>query len=145
MYNTFCCTSFFCVLVFRLKTYFVLMLDYCLRFLTKSDTNFRHFAWTILNKMMPRGILGSKRPLFGLNPIHHLGLYYKQVTIVNDDSIIVSEWSFKLIDGPRVVLYDHHMFIIQATVWAKCEWKYVETLGGVDNILQKTPRVYKLV
>jgi hypothetical protein len=43
------------------------------------------------------------------------GLYYKHVTIVNDDSGFVSKWSFKLNDDPRVVIYDHHRFIIQAT------------------------------
>jgi hypothetical protein len=43
------------------------------------------------------------------------GLYYKHVTIVIDDSSIVSKWSFKLIDAPRVIIYDRNMFIIQAT------------------------------
>jgi hypothetical protein len=43
------------------------------------------------------------------------GLYYKPVTIVNDDSSIVSKLSFKLIDDPRVVIYDRYRFIIQAT------------------------------
>ncbi len=43
------------------------------------------------------------------------GLYYKPMTIVNDNSSIVSRWSFKLIDDPRVVIYDRHMFIVQAT------------------------------
>ncbi len=43
------------------------------------------------------------------------GLYYKHKTIVNDDSSIVSERSFKLIDDPRVIIYDRHRFIIQAT------------------------------
>ncbi len=43
------------------------------------------------------------------------GLYYKHVTIVNDDSSIISKWSFKLSDDPRVVIYDCHTFIIQAT------------------------------
>ncbi len=44
------------------------------------------------------------------------GLYYKHVTIVNDDSsVIISKWSFKLIDNPRVVIYDRNRFIIQAT------------------------------
>ncbi len=43
------------------------------------------------------------------------GLYYKHVTIVNDDSSIVSKWSFKLIDDPRVIIYYLHRFIIQAT------------------------------
>ncbi len=40
------------------------------------------------------------------------GLYYKQVKIVIDDSSIVSKWSFKLIDDPRVIIYDGNMFII---------------------------------
>ncbi len=41
-------------------------------------------------------------------------LYYKHVTIVNDDSSIVSKQSFKFIDNPRVV-YDRLRFIVQAT------------------------------
>jgi hypothetical protein len=43
------------------------------------------------------------------------GLYNKHVTIVNNDSSIVSKWSFKLMDDARVVIYNHNMFIIQAT------------------------------
>jgi hypothetical protein len=43
------------------------------------------------------------------------GLYYKHVMIVNDDSIVISDWSFKLIDNPRVVIHNLHRFIIQAT------------------------------
>ncbi len=45
------------------------------------------------------------------------GLYYKHLTIVNDDSSAVSKWSFNLIDDPRVIIYDRHRFKIQATVW----------------------------
>ncbi len=43
------------------------------------------------------------------------GLYYKHVLIVNDDSSIISKWSFKLIDGARVIIYDRNMFVIQTT------------------------------
>jgi hypothetical protein len=43
------------------------------------------------------------------------GLYFKHVTIINDNSSAVSKWSFKLIDDPRVIIYDHHRLIIQAT------------------------------
>jgi hypothetical protein len=43
------------------------------------------------------------------------GLYYKQVTIVNDNSSTVSKLSSKLIDDARVVIYDCNMFIIQVT------------------------------
>ncbi len=45
------------------------------------------------------------------------GLYYKQITIVNDDASVVFKWSFKLIDAARGVIYDCHMFIVQATGW----------------------------
>jgi hypothetical protein len=44
-----------------------------------------------------------------------IGLYYKNATIVNDDSSIVSKGSLKLIDDPRVIIYDHNKFIIKAT------------------------------
>ncbi len=37
------------------------------------------------------------------------------MTIVNDDSGVIIKWSFKLIDAARGVIYDHHMFIVQAT------------------------------
>jgi len=43
------------------------------------------------------------------------GLYYKHVTIVNDDSCIINNWSFKLIDNAGVAIYDHNRFIIHAT------------------------------
>ena len=42
-------------------------------------------------------------------------LYYKHVTIVNDDSSIIIKLSFKLIDDPRVIIYDRKRFTIQAT------------------------------
>jgi hypothetical protein len=37
------------------------------------------------------------------------------MTIVNDDSSIVIKYSFKLIDANRGVIYDRHIFIVQAT------------------------------
>jgi len=43
------------------------------------------------------------------------GWYYKHVMIVNDDYSVISKWSFKLIDDHRVIIYDCHRFIIQAT------------------------------
>jgi hypothetical protein len=42
------------------------------------------------------------------------GLYYKHMTIVNDDSSIIIKRSFKLIDTAKGVIYDCHMFIVQA-------------------------------
>jgi hypothetical protein len=42
------------------------------------------------------------------------GLYHKLTTIVNYASSVVSEQSFHLIDDARVVIYDRHVFIVQA-------------------------------
>jgi len=36
--------------------------------------------------------------------------------IVKDDSSVIINSSFKLIDASIGVIYDHHMFILQATV-----------------------------
>ncbi len=43
------------------------------------------------------------------------GLYYKPMTIVNDDSRVINKLEASLTDDARVVIYDHHMFIVQAT------------------------------
>ena len=44
------------------------------------------------------------------------GRYYKPMTIVNDDSRVITKLETSLTDDTRVVIYDRHMFIIQATV-----------------------------
>jgi hypothetical protein len=41
-------------------------------------------------------------------------LYYKPMTIVNDDSRVITELETSLSDDARVIIYDHHMFIVQA-------------------------------
>ncbi len=38
------------------------------------------------------------------------------MTIVNDDSRVVNKLEALLTDDARVVIYDHNMFIVQATV-----------------------------
>jgi hypothetical protein len=43
------------------------------------------------------------------------GLYYKPIMIVNDDSRIVTKFETSLTDDARVIIYDRHMFIVQAT------------------------------
>ncbi len=43
------------------------------------------------------------------------GLYYKPMTIVNDDSRVVTKLETSLTDDAEVVIYDRHMFIVQAT------------------------------
>jgi hypothetical protein len=41
---------------------------------------------------------------------------YKPMTIVNDDSRVVNKLEASLADDARVIIYDRHMFIVQATV-----------------------------
>ncbi len=43
------------------------------------------------------------------------GLYYKPMTIVNDDSRVVNKLEASLTDDTRVVIYDRDMFIVQST------------------------------
>ncbi len=40
------------------------------------------------------------------------GLYYKPVTIVNDDSMVITKLITSLTDNARVIIYDRHMFIV---------------------------------
>ncbi len=47
--------------------------------------------------------------------IEYSGLYYQHMMIINYDSSVVIKWSFKLFDATRGVIYDRHMFIVQAT------------------------------
>ncbi len=37
------------------------------------------------------------------------------MAIVNDDSRVINKLETSLTDDARVVIYDHHMFIVQAT------------------------------
>jgi len=41
-------------------------------------------------------------------------LYYKTITFGNDDSSIVNKLETSVIEDARVVIYDCHMFIVQA-------------------------------
>jgi hypothetical protein len=43
------------------------------------------------------------------------GLYYKHITILNDDSSIINKWLKSLTDDSRIVIYNWNMFIIRAT------------------------------
>ncbi len=42
-------------------------------------------------------------------------LHYKDITIINDDSSVVNKYRASLNDAARVIIYDHRMFIVQAT------------------------------
>ncbi len=43
------------------------------------------------------------------------GMYYKHITIANDDSSIVNKFEASFADDARVIIYDCHMFMVQAT------------------------------
>ncbi len=43
------------------------------------------------------------------------GLYYKQMTIINYASSIVNKLKALNTDDARVIIYNHHVFIVQAT------------------------------
>jgi hypothetical protein len=43
------------------------------------------------------------------------GQYYKLTMIVNDDSRVINKLEASLIDNGIVLIYDRHMFIVQAT------------------------------
>jgi hypothetical protein len=55
-----------------------------------------------------------------VNEINTCGLYYKPMMIVNENSRVINKLEAPLTDDARVVIYDHHMFIVQTTggsVW----------------------------
>ncbi len=43
-------------------------------------------------------------------------LYFKPIMIVNDDSRVINKLETSHSDDARVVIYNRHMFIVQATV-----------------------------
>ena len=47
--------------------------------------------------------------------LHISGLYYKPIAIINDNTSIVNMLETSLSDDDRVIIYDHHMIIVQAT------------------------------
>jgi hypothetical protein len=62
------------------------------------------------------------------------GLYYKPMMVLNDDSRIINKLEASLTDDARVVIYDRHMFIVQATgsdfVVRISQWLYFTGGGG---------------
>ncbi len=53
-------------------------------------------------------------------------LYYKPIIIVNEDSGVVTKLETLFTDDARVVIYNRHMFIVQAT-----ESLYVSIVKGL--------------
>jgi hypothetical protein len=70
------------------------------------------------------------------------GLYYKHVTIVNDTSSGVNKLKASLNDAARGVIYEHHMFIAQATdlreLTCKCIIENIESFGKLKQLNIKT-------
>ncbi len=66
------------------------------------------------------------------------------MTIINDDSRVITKLETSLTDIARVVIYDRHMFIVQATVAKKMklsnfhfsfriEWQFQESSLNPSN------------
>ncbi len=67
------------------------------------------------------------------------GPYYKPMTIANDDSRVISKLETSLTGDTRVVIYDRHMFIVQATDQVFWIWVYFK-IEGVELLVQKESR-----
>jgi hypothetical protein len=52
------------------------------------------------------------------------GLYCKPMMVVNENSRVITKLETSLTDNARVIIYDRHMFIVQAT-------------GGYSQMLSK--------
>jgi hypothetical protein len=67
---------------------------------------------------------------FSLPKLRNLtcGLYYKHITIVNYNSSIVNKFGASLTDDARVVIYNCHMFIVQATAYLSSMFTYSSNL-----------------
>jgi hypothetical protein len=73
--------------------------------------------------MMKKSLLAKGRKVVLGSSVKKLidtsGHYYKHITIVNDDSNIISQVTLQtvtpLTDDARVIIYNQNMFIIQAT------------------------------
>ncbi len=59
-------------------------------------------------------------------------LYYKHITIVNDDSSIVNKLGVSLTDDSRVVIYDRNMFIVQVTSAGNSREKMANILISIN-------------
>ncbi len=81
---------------------------------------YRHIALSFDSGYAAWGVNYTQKKVFlTLTPYILLrditGLYYKHVTIVNDASSGVKKLKASLNDAARGVIYDRHVFIIQAT------------------------------
>ncbi len=62
----------------------------------------------------------------GLNPATDTScLYYKPMTSINEDSRVVTKLETSLTDDARVIIYNHHMYIVKATGEISCSTKFL--------------------
>jgi hypothetical protein len=71
--------------------------------------------------------------------LQNSGLYYKPMMIINDDSRVVTKLETSLTDDARVVIYDCHMFIVQAT-----GVQNLYTFSGVTSTLYENSNIMLL-
>jgi hypothetical protein len=60
----------------------------------------------------------------------YCGLYYKHVTIVNYASSGFNKLRASLNDDARVIIYDRHMFIVQATGYQIMDFSHSKMAKG---------------
>jgi hypothetical protein len=65
------------------------------------------------------------------------GLYYKPMTIVNDNSRVVNMLEALLTDDARVVIYECHMFIIQATKLSFEHLRSILLIGCLTDVVKR--------
>ncbi len=65
-------------------------------------------------------------------------LYFKHVMIVNDDSSVISNWSFKPIDDTKFIIYNHNMFIIQTR---SLYYKNIMIVNDTSGVVRMTPQL----
>jgi hypothetical protein len=73
------------------------------------------FPSTLKTKKGQQRLLSTVDDYLGYSVCSTSGLYYKPMTIVNYDSRVVNMLETSLTDDNRVVIYDRHMLIVQAT------------------------------
>jgi hypothetical protein len=74
-------------------------------------------AWSCLDRLIQ--VLSFNHDRSGISYLFSFsvcGLYHKHITIVNDNSRVINNLETSLTDDARVINYDCHMFIAQATL-----------------------------
>jgi hypothetical protein len=70
-------------------------------------------GYSLLLTLATALLLFQMLPLF--NASNTSGLYYKHIMIVNYASSIINKLKALVTDDTRVIIYDRHVFIVQAT------------------------------